>query len=167
MSVLRYRRIFLASVPALALAMACGPPPGPKEPIVFEDEGNAPPKQEPLVAPEKIQRTRSGTISRAQLQQVLAEGVGAFLTGIEVEAYFEDRAFWGWQIRRYDNAWVDLIPGDVIVSINGKRIETPAQVQAVWQSLEKANEIIVSAYRDPNPFELHFTVQGEVSPTAP
>lgn len=159
-------QLVLTALTALAATPACGPKPAPKEPMILESEGNTTGRT-PQPVPDEIERTRSGTISRAQLHQVLAAGVGGFLTGVEVEAYFEGRAFWGWKIQRYDNAWVDLIPGDVVVSINGKRIETPAQVQALWQSLQKADEIIVSAYRDPNPFELRFTVQGKASANGP
>lgn len=159
--------LLLAALFALSASFACAPKRPPDGPIVFEDEGKVVPKPAPLVPPAEIERTRTGTISRAQLQGVLAGGVGGFLTSLEVEAYFEERAFWGWQILRYDNAWVDLLPGDIIVSINDKRIETPAQVQALWQSLAKTDEIIVSAFRHERPFELRFTVQGEVSASAP
>ncbi len=135
--------------------------------MILEDEGQVAPRAQIKPAAVEIDRSRTGTISRAQLQNVLAAGVGGFLTQVDVDAYFEERAFWGWRIRRYDNAWVDLLPGDIIISINGKRIETPAQVQALWQSLATTEEIIVSAFRDDRPFELRFTVQGEVSANAP
>jgi len=150
----------------LAFGLACGPRTPPQGPIVFEDEVS--PHSEPALVKEvTLPRTRTGTISRAELSSVLALGVGDFLTKLDVEAYFEGRSFWGWQIQRYDNPWVDLLPGDIITSVNGKRIETPAQVQALWQSLGEAEEIIVAAYRNENPFELRFTVQGQAASTAP
>ncbi len=162
------KQLFLLALSlGLLSSLACTPKLPPEGPLIFEDEATARPAPTPEPAPAEIVRTRTGTISRASLNTVLDGGVGGFLTGVEVEAYFEERAFWGWEIRRYDNAWVDLIPGDIIVSINGKRIETPAQVQALWLSLAKADEIIVSAFRRQQPFELRFTVQGEVPHAAP
>lgn len=163
----RIQTLLLASAVGLTSSLACAPKRPPDGPLIFEDEVSPRPEPTPKLDESKIARTRSGTISRAELLKVLDAGVGGFLTGLEVEAYFEERAFWGWEIRRYDNAWVDLLPGDIIVSINGKRIETPAQVQALWLSLAKTDEIIVSAFRRQLPFELRFTVQGEVPASAP
>jgi S1-C subfamily serine protease len=163
----RISTLLLAATMVLVGSLACTPKRPPDGPLIFEDEAKATPQPKPAPAESEIARTRTGTISRAELHKVLDGGVGGFLTSLEIEAYFEERAFWGWEIRRYDNAWVDLIPGDIIVSVNGKRIETPAQVQALWLSLAKTDEIIVSAFRRQVPFELRFTVQGEVPASAP
>ncbi len=160
-------RVLVAATSFALAAGACASRLPPEGPMVLEDEGKAPRETAPMKVEATIERTRNGTISRTQLQQVLARGVGGFLTQLEVDAYFEERAFWGWQIRRYDNAWVDLLPGDIIISVNGKRIETPAQVQALWQSLASADEILVAAFRDDKPFELRFAVQGEATADAP
>lgn len=131
------------------------------------EETSSPPAPPPAKAEVAIPRTRTGTISRTRLLQVLDAGVGGFLTKVEVEAYFEERSFWGWQVVRYDNVWVDVLPGDIITSINDKRIETPAQVQALWQSLRDAEVIVVSAFRHEKPFELRFTVQGDATASTP
>ena len=147
--------------------VACAPRIAPKGPLIIEDQTNARPLPPPVEAEVVIPRTRTGIISRAKLLQVLDAGVGGFLTKIDVDAYFEERSFWGWQIQSYDNAWVDLLPGDIVTSVNGKRIETPAQVQALWQSLRGAEEIVVSAYRNEKPFELRFAVQGQASASTP
>jgi S1-C subfamily serine protease len=148
-------------------AVACAPKNPPRGPIVLENDHEIRPATPAPQQAVDIPRTRTGTISRDKLHSVLDAGVGGFLTQLEVEAYFEERSFWGWKVQRYDNIWVDLLPGDIITSINGKRIETPAQVQALWQSLRNTEEIVVAAYRHENPFELRFTVQGAASASTP
>ncbi len=152
-----YRSLLLCGVTALS-AVACGPKSHSSAPLVFEDDGLAP---APVVAEAiEIPRTRSGIISRRRLDATLALGVGNFLTSVEVKPALQGNAFIGWQILRYDSVWVDLLPGDVVTAINGKRIETPDQVHRLWLSLSEASQINIVAQRDGEEFALQFQVQG-------
>lgn len=110
-------------------------------------------------------RVQSGTIDRASLNDVLERGIGAFLSGVEVQAYFDNHQFAGWEVLRF---WprharlsrVDLRPGDVVVAVNRHRLERPEQVQRLWKELRTADTLIVSGHRLGTPFELRFEIRG-------
>tara|TARA_R110002096_G_scaffold292224_1_gene486557 strand:- start:118719 stop:119216 length:498 start_codon:yes stop_codon:yes gene_type:complete len=145
-----------------SLAIACAPRMHRNdEPLIleeYEDFSSAPP-----IHSVEIPRIRTGMIARAKLDETLAEGVGVFLGTLDVAPYLQGGRFAGWVIERYDNPWVDLLPGDIVSSVNGKRIETPAQVQSLWVGLGTSEEILVSVIRGEAAFELRFTVQGATS----
>ncbi len=144
---------------------ACGPRMKTDSPLIFEDDGSS--AEAPLaIEAVEFARSRSGTIPRHKLEFELAKGVGNFLTSINVEAVSEGRRFIAWQVLDFDNDWIDLVPGDTVSSINGYKIETPAQVQRLWDSLHSANEIVVAANRDGLAFELRITIAGSVDEAA-
>ena len=152
--------IVLAALLLAALPFsACGPRVRTDSPLIFEDDDSS--AAAPLaIETVEFARSRSGTISRHKLQSELAKGVGNFLASIEVEAVSEGRRFVAWQVLQFDNDWIDLIPGDTVSSVNGHKIETPAQVQGLWDSLRTANVIVVAASRDGLAFELRITIAG-------
>lgn len=97
-------------------------------------------------------RVEGGAIPRHEVAAVLDAGPAAFLGHIRVRPSFEDRRFCGWEIVSF---WpddprfsrVDLLPGDVVVRVNGKPIERPEQFQDVWESLRFASELVVEYRR--------------------
>ncbi len=149
--------IVLATLPFFA----CGPRVRTDSPLIFEDDDSS--AEAPLaIEAVEFARSRHGTIPRHKLQSELAKGVGNFLTSIKVEAVSEGRRFIAWQVLQFDNDWIDLLPGDTVSSVNGHKLETPAQVQRLWDSLRNADEIVVAANRDGLAFELRIAIAGAV-----
>jgi S1-C subfamily serine protease len=132
------------------------------EPLILEDNANF--SSAPAIGSVEIPRIRTGMIARAKLDETLAAGVGVFLGDVDVAPHLQGGRFAGWLVERFDNPWVDLLPGDIVNSVNGARIETPAQVQSLWLKLKGSEEILVSVIRGEAAFELRFTVQGAASP---
>jgi type II secretory pathway component PulC len=151
----------IASALALVLALgACGPRAQPRDPGRDDLDNQAEPAPEPEPAP--IEVRRGGEISRAELDRVLDAGPGQFLQVVRVEPSFDGNRFLGWVILAFvppDRfAGVDLVPGDLVVAVNGQMVARPEQLQAVWEDLRNATEVIIEARRDGAPFELRFQV---------
>lgn len=148
------RALLTAAVVALA---ACGRAdsvqvaPAPEEPVPTAVVAERDVQPVPAAA-------REGWIARSTLTSVLDRGVGAFLAEVRVEAVLDGGAFVGWRVLRYDNEWVDVRPGDVLLSVNDQPIETPAQVQALWDSLYEASAIEARLQRGDETFAIRFRV---------
>ncbi len=117
-------------------------------------------------------KVQSGTIERASLNEVLERGLGAFLSGVEVQAYFANHGFAGWEVLRFwpkhnGYAKVDIRPGDVVIAINKRPLEKPDQVQRLWKELRTADRLVVSGHRLGTPFELRFKIRGSHKPAMP
>src|SRR3954468_20147382 len=103
------------------------------------------PRPAPVAAPTG-KGLRTGTIARARLVAVLDAGPGTFLRQLEVAPRMAGDRFVGWQLvqlldRRGPLREVNLSPGDVLVTVNGKPVARPEQLQALWDSLRTANEV--------------------------
>lgn len=162
------RRILVPAVAglgALALAMglsSCAPRVSTvDEPLVFEEDGRFA-RTAPVADEVEIPRSRTGSIARAKFDSTLDAGVGAFLSALDVDVipHVVDGRFEGWEIEGFDNPWVDLLPGDVVLKVNGRQVETPGQVQSLWLALRGTEEILVSVIRGEAAFNLRFNVQG-------
>lgn len=110
---------------------------------------------------------RTGTIARARLVAVLDAGPAAFLRQLEVAPHMAGDRFVGWQlVQLLDRSGplhdVDLVPGDVLLAINGQPLSRPEQLQTVWHSLRTANEVTAQLWRGDTKFELHFTIEPPV-----
>lgn len=160
----------------MLLAIACAAC-GPKvtaAPSFDEDLG---PKQTtaptvPAEAPRAVappgKGQRTGTIERAKLVAVLDAGPAAFLRQIEVAPHLKDgNRFLGWELVQlvdqksalYD---VDLVPGDVLLAINGKAIARPDQLQQLWDSLRTANAVSAQLWRGDKQLTLEFAIEPEL-----
>jgi S1-C subfamily serine protease len=126
-------------------------------------------------APSNEQRTvappgkglRAGTIGRARLLAVLDAGPGSFLRQLEVAPRLTGETFVGWQlVQLIDRGGplhdVDLVPGDVLLAINGKPLSRPEQLQTVWDSLRTANEVVAQMWRGDQKLELRFTIDPPI-----
>ena len=112
-------------------------------PIVLEDmEGSS---NEPPIESVEIPRTRTGSVPRSRFEEILDEGVGAILTQVDVSEVKVRGTFVGWKVSSMRNEWVDLIPGDIVLSVNGAPLETPAQVHSLWLSLRGVDEVVINA----------------------
>lgn len=160
----------------VALGLGCGPSvkTGPHELDGDEPSASRPAVDEPT---EPDAPALTGEVSRAALIEVLDAGPGAFLAGVEMNAHFGehrgDKRFDGWEIvrfwpgdRRY--ASVDVRPGDIIATVNGKAFQRPENLFEVWTSLREADEIVVSGSRNGAPLELRFRIEGAApAPASP
>lgn len=168
------------SLALVTLACACGPKVAPQM-SAFDEElpaETAEPTVEPALAPAEPPRPeappgkglRTGTIERAKLIAVLDSGPGAFLRQLEVTARMNGKRFVGWQLvqlldRTGPLVDVDLVPGDVLLAVNGRPLSRPDQLQAVWDSLRTANELRAQLWRGEAKLELAFVIEPKVDPT--
>lgn len=165
----------------LLLLVACGPKVSTKPPTFDEDLGArtttaAPVRDEltmerPVAPPGK--GLRSGTIARDRLIAVLDAGPGTFLRQLEVTAKMSGERFVGWELVQlvgtnanplYD---VDVLPGDVLLTINGKSIARPDQLQTVWDGLRTADTVTAQLWRGQAKLTLEFAVEPKVTAAAP
>lgn len=110
---------------------------------------------------------RTGTIERAKLVAVLDHGPGNFLRQMEITAHMDGDRFVGWQlVQLLDKTGplvdVDVVPGDVLLAINGKPLSRPDQLQAIWDSLRTANELKAVLWRGNAKLELAFAIEPKV-----
>jgi type II secretory pathway component PulC len=158
----------------LALAAACGPKVDPRAPSFDEDLGpsqKAEPAPAPVVEAPRPEAPpgkglRTGTIARAKLLAVLDGGPGAFLRQLEVTPRMDGERFVGWQlVQLLDHtgplADVDVLPGDVLLAINGKPLARPDQLQAVWDSLRTANSLDAQLWRGDGQLKLSFSISQQ------
>jgi type II secretory pathway component PulC len=106
--------------------------------------------------------TASGTISRADLEAVLSQGLGRFLQSVSTEAHLEEGRFVGHRVTELRGTLftgVDLAPGDTLVRVNGMPIERPEQALAAWNSLRVASELALDILRAGERRELRFPIQ--------
>lgn len=163
-----------AAVAAAALALAaCAPKVAPAPPSFDEDlpprrVSDVPPGDPLLVAERPVappgQGLRTGTIARARLVAVLDAGPPSFLRQLEVAPKLQGDRFIGWELVQlvdrgsplYD---VDVAPGDVLLSVNGRQLSRPDQLQALWDSLRTANEVTAQLWRGGAKLELAFAIE--------
>ena len=160
------------------LLVACGPKVDPKRPSFDEDLPAEPVARAtpPAAAPTEPARpvapagkgVRTGTIERASLIAVLDHGPGEFLRQLEVTARMDGQRFVGWQlVQLLDHAGplagLDLAPGDVLLAINGQPLSRPDELQAVWDSLRTANELVADLWRGNSKLQLRFAIEPSVS----
>ena len=164
----------------LALLVACGPKVQTANPSAFDEDvahQSAPAAaavpneltiERPVAPPGK--GMRSGTIARDHLIAVLDAGPGPFLRNFEVTAKMNGDRFVGWelvQLLAQPNAQnmlydVDLVPGDVLLAINGKPISRPDQLQTVWESLRTSNQVTAELWRGNTKLTLDFAVEPKL-----
>ena len=157
---------------ALAVAAAaCGPKVDPASPVDVDDPrawasapiDAGPPPPDAAPPPRGLRAT---TVSRAELDRVLDAGPGELLRGLEVAAVRPDGNFAGWQLvrllgdgRRF--AVLDLAAGDVIASVNGRTLESPPELAALWAELRTAAAIELAVRRG----DQAFTIRAEITAT--
>jgi S1-C subfamily serine protease len=160
---------------------ACGPKADPKGPGTGFDEDlgakqgpveNTAPAAE-VARPEAPagKGLRTGTIPRARLLAVLDSGPAAFLGQLDVAPHMDGNRFVGWQLvqlvdRKGPLVDVDVVPGDVLLAINGKPLSRPDQLQTVWDGLRTANAITAQLWRGNAKFELQFAIDPPVAAPA-
>ncbi|MGE0551554.1 MAG: hypothetical protein AB7O24_17900 [Kofleriaceae bacterium] len=124
-------------------------------------------EQRPIAPPGKGLRT--GTIQRERLLAVLDAGPGMFLRQLEVTPRMNGDRFVGWQlVQVIDHAGplhdLDVVPGDVLLAINGKPLSRPDQLKSVWDSLRTANTVTAQLWRGDAKFAIAFDVEPQLPP---
>jgi hypothetical protein len=112
---------------------------------------------------------RTGTITRSALVAVLDRSPGLFMREFEVTTLMDGNRFVGWQFVQHVGKdpmlrGLDLVPGDVLVAINGFPLSRPDQVWTMWQSLRTADRIIADLLRGDQKFQLAFAIDGAPLP---
>jgi len=110
---------------------------------------------------------RNGTIARDRLLAVLDAGPGMFLRQLEVTTMKHGERFVGWQLvqpvdPKSPLVDVDLVPGDVLLAINGKPISRPDQLHTVWESLRTANAVTAQLWRGDAQLTLEFAIEPKL-----
>jgi type II secretory pathway component PulC len=163
---------------SVVLWSACGPKVDPKGPLVIDEDLETKSEKPAVVVPETEARPeapvgkgeRTGTIARARLLAVLDGGPGNFLRQVEVAPRMDGERFVGWQLvqlvdRTGPLGVVDVVPGDVLLAVNGKPLSKPDQLQTIWDSLRTANTITAQLWRGNAKFELQYTIDPPVATT--
>lgn len=95
------------------------------------------------------------TIFRSEIEQALSRGPGYLLYELGPEPYRLSGKFVGWEITRVfpdepdlcaDGC--DLQPGDIILSVNGDRLETPQALSNMLDTLPSMTKLVVKSIRN-------------------
>jgi S1-C subfamily serine protease len=168
-------RAVMLSMVFFPWAAACGPKVSPARSGAFDEDL---PKQESAPAPTAapvVERPvaplgkgmRSGTIARDRLVAVLNAGPGNFLRQMELAPKLSGERFVGWELVQLVDKLsplfdLDILPGDVLLAVNGKPISRPDQLQSVWDSLRTANEVTAQVWRGNTQLTLAFAIEPKL-----
>ncbi|MCA9521486.1 MAG: hypothetical protein KC609_10960 [Myxococcales bacterium] len=96
------------------------------------------------------------TIRRADFQAIWRRGAQKFVSQVLTRPYLRGRRFVGFEIlalfpndKRFRDARIK--PGDVVITVNGYRLERPKQFMAAWAALGKATRLDFEILRDGKP----------------
>jgi S1-C subfamily serine protease len=122
----------------------------------------APSVEEPAALPSNRVATEA-FVTRAELYAILDAGLGRFLQRVDTEPVLSGGQFGGFRLKRLDiggpNAGlIDLAPGDVVQSLNGRSIDRPEHALEAWESLREADSIVVAFVRDGGRRELRVPI---------
>jgi hypothetical protein len=138
-----------------ALTLGCGPsyPPSEYPPA-------PPPKTD--AAGRALVPAPPGSLWRHDVNAAIDKGLGHFLQRVDVEPEFADEKFLGFKIvQLHPMAWwqgVDILPGDVVLSLNGMPIERATEAYAAFESLRTASELRVAYIRNGQRRELKYAI---------
>ncbi len=127
-------------------------------------EGPSPSELPPAPPSARLDAARPppGKLYRDDVERAVDAGLGQFLQKVSVEAQLRDGKFNGWIVRGLypPDFWagIDLRPGDVVTSVNGKPIERDTDAYSAFQSLKTAPRLDIAASRDGAPHPLGFEI---------
>jgi len=150
-------RALLSTVSLAVLLAGCG---GSPEPSSRTARAEAVPP-DPATVPPSAPPASEGSIDRAELDAVLAAGLGRFLQRVRTEPHLDDGRFVGFRLTELRSDVfedVDLRPGDTLLSVNGMPIERPEEAMQVWDGLRVASELTVEYLREGERHQLRFAI---------
>lgn len=106
---------------------------------------------------------RGAVIHRDDLEAILNEGIGRFLQQVSVTAALERGRFVGWRVLalrpRADRAWTGaLMPGDIVVRMNGHSLERPGDFKTAWDSMREARSLQFDIRREGKRLKLLYPI---------
>lgn len=156
------------------LLLACGPKTSPStSPADPDNDDFAMPRTDasaPAHAPTDppvVARTDRppGTIYRSEIDRATGRGPAYFLRQLEPEPFRHHGVFVGWQVTALfpDDPGLcavdcDIALGDVILSVNGSRLETPQQLSDAFTDLPKQTRLVVHSLREGKRREVTYTI---------
>ncbi|HKE14088.1 MAG TPA: hypothetical protein VKB80_04475 [Kofleriaceae bacterium] len=152
------RALLAAHAIALAACGAHAPPADPSTEQVEDSNAARTAATETARNAKSAPSAHGGKIARVDLNRVLDAGPGAFLARAEVKARVVKGQFNGWQVVRSPYAQIDLVPGDVVMAVNGRTLEHPVDLEKLWRDLRATNTIAVDVDRGGQRIALRFAV---------
>jgi hypothetical protein len=117
----------------------------------------------PAALPSLVQ---AGEIPRSKLLAVLSQGVGRFLQRVRVSGLRDaQRRFLGWQIDQLVDRDV-ILPGDILLRVNGQSVEHPEQLKSVWDSLVVTSELVFTIRRHAQQSDVRYLIVNDTAPSA-
>ncbi len=116
---------------------------------------------------EPVEDATPVVLTRALVRQTVQQGIGNFLSGIELSPVLRGGRFVGFRIDqaralpRWNASGLAVRRGDVVTRINGSPIERPEQAQAVFNHLVDADAIVVDVIRDGGSVTLRIPVTAD------
>jgi len=104
---------------------------------------------------------KPGTIIRKDLQQILNLGPAAVLAMVETEPVRNKGKFAGFKLVKFENgnpSAIDLKAGDILVSVNSKKIVKPDDFFRVFQELMVASELRFNIIREGQEKQLSYPI---------
>ena len=139
------------------------PPPTPADPSTRATPDDDAPSPGPIAIPGTGART--GTIERGTLKRVLDAGPATFLQWFEIEPVTSGGVFVGWRLVQVlpggrSLTALDLLPGDVLVAVNGRKMVKPDDLGELWLELYAAPAITVELRRGAETVTIRFAISG-------
>lgn len=128
---------------------------GSESPRGAADTTSEPPDEASALADDERSFRPPGTIFRSEIDRALARGPGYLLYELGPEPYRMSGRFVGWEITRVfpDEPGLctdgcDLMVGDIILSVNGDRLETPQAFSNMIDALPRLEALTIKSIRD-------------------
>jgi S1-C subfamily serine protease len=154
----------------LLMALGCRPRSdgGGEIPDAGDSTATPKPTDQPGDEPEQPERP-PGTIYRSELLRATQGGNAPYLLGqLGPEPYSPQGRFEGWVITRVWPGDPELCApgcgvhvGDIILSVNGSKIETPEQLSNALADLDALDSLDITGIRDGHFFETTFTIVAD------
>lgn len=112
-------------------------------------------------------------LTRQVLRDAAGRGLGRFLAQVDVSPVVANGRFAGFRLngavhlRRWRRAGMDLLPGDIIVRVNGHDIDRPERAAACLEALRDASDLRIDLVRRGTPMTVHADVSDASVRSAP
>jgi type II secretory pathway component PulC len=150
--------------------VACGPKVAPITPFDDDDpravQGiriESAPDSSGVNPTASVTPVRDGVIDRARLVTILDQGPAHVLAGFEVAAEQLHGTFVGWRLVRFLPAGarfaaLDILPGDVLLTVNHRSLGKPTDLSDLWAELYTADAIEAELRRGGTPLTIRFQI---------